>query len=62
MQMGGEGTRVKPDYVAAALTAYLEECGVSAEYSSYFVDKQYRPNPDDYQPTQVLAQLNLCPR
>ena len=59
MQMGGEGTRVKPDYVAAALTAYLEECGVSAEY---FVDKQYRPNPDDYQPTQVLAQLNLRPR
>jgi len=62
LQMGGQGARLTPDYVAAVLTAYLEECGVSAEYSSYFVDKQYRPNLDDYQPTQVLAQMNLRPK
>jgi len=61
LQMSGEGTRFKPDYVGIALGSYFAQCSIAADYASYFVDTQYRPNPDDYQPTQVLAQFNLRP-
>jgi len=60
-QLGGEGVGIKPDLIGGAIAAYLLECGVSAEGEPYFVDPVYRPNPDDYQPSQLILQYNLRP-
>jgi len=61
LQLGGEGVGIKPDLIGGAIAAYLLECGVSAEGEPYFVDPVYRPNPDDYQPSQLILQYNLRP-
>ena len=61
LQLGGEGVGIKPDLIGSAIAAYFEACGVSAEADPYFVDPVYRPNPNDYQPSQLILQYNLRP-
>ncbi len=61
LQLGGEGIGIKPDLIGSAIAAYFEACGVSAEADPYFVDPVYRPNPNDYQPSQLILQYNLRP-
>jgi len=62
LQLGGEGTGFKPDVIENMLAVYLESCGMLVDWVSYFIDPTYRPNPDDYQPSQVLCQINVRPR
>jgi hypothetical protein len=61
LQLGGEGVGIKPDLIGSAIAAYFEACGVSAVADPYFVDPVYRPNPNDYQPSQLILQYNLRP-
>lgn len=40
------------------LLEYLRRCGVqSPKYLQYLLDEQYRPNPKDYSPTEIVYQL-----
>ena len=61
LQLGGEGVGIKPDLMGSAIAAYLQACGVSAEGQPYFVDSVYRPNPDDYLPSQLILDFSLRP-
>ncbi len=40
------------------LLEYLRRCGVvKAKYLQYLLDEEYRPNPKDFLPTEILYQL-----
>lgn len=51
-----EPNRTNPQ--AETLLEYLRRCGIKkAKYLQYLLDEEYRPNPKDYQPTEILYQL-----
>lgn len=39
------------------LLEYLRRCGLQAKYLQYLLDENYRENPKDFTPTEVLYQL-----
>ncbi len=60
IQFTGEGFLFHPDYVDCTLLAYLRRCGVGgAKALQYLLDTEYRPNPKDYNPTEILYQISL---
>jgi hypothetical protein len=49
-----------PDYVGETLLAYLRRSGVpKARYLQYLLDTEYREDPRDYNPTEVLYQITV---
>ena len=51
-----------PDYVVETLLSYLRQNGVKkAKALQYFLDDQYRENPKDYSPTEIVYQIILDP-
>ena len=60
LQITGEGSRFSPDFLGCTLAAFWEkELSLSAEYETYFVDEEYRPNPKDYFPDEQLLQFTI---
>lgn len=64
LQITGEGSRFIPDFISPTIAALFEDIlggKVTVEWESYFVDSQYRPNPKDFFPDEILLQLTLTP-
>ena len=60
VQFTGENSLFHPDYVVETLLSYLRRCGVkSCNSLQYFLDTEYRPNPKDYSPSEILYQIVL---
>lgn len=48
----------KKNVCTETLLEYLRRCGVvKAKYLQYLLDEEYRPNPKDFLPTEILYQL-----
>jgi len=59
LQITGEQSRFGPDYVGATLAALWESIGIKSTWEVFFVDPEYRPNPKDYYPNEMLLQFTL---
>ena len=55
------GGRLSAGLALPALAAYLRACGAEVRDSSEFFVDEYRENPMDYKPSQVLVELTLVP-
>mmetsp|Transcript_22914 Transcript_22914/g.32064 ORF Transcript_22914/g.32064 Transcript_22914/m.32064 type:complete len:362 (+) Transcript_22914:154-1239(+) len=45
LQITGEKSRFSPEFVGTTLAAMWESAGIKVSYETYFVDREYRPNP-----------------
>jgi len=59
--LNGENARVSPELMAPTLAAYVRACGAVVKDSSQFFVDEYRPNPFEYRPSQLLLELTLAP-
>mmetsp|Transcript_7023 Transcript_7023/g.20758 ORF Transcript_7023/g.20758 Transcript_7023/m.20758 type:complete len:300 (-) Transcript_7023:90-989(-) len=57
LQSGTE--RFFPDFVGSAVGHIFEECGTQTTHIEYYLDDAYRPEPDEYRPTQTLIQFTV---
>ena len=49
-----------PELIANTLESYLRQSKVKGvKYLQYFLDTEYRENPKDYAPTEILYQFIL---
>lgn len=59
LQITGEQSRFAPDFVGPTLAALWESIGIKSSWEVFFVDNEYRPNPKDYFPNEVVLQFTL---
>ena len=60
LQITAEGSRFTPEFIGTTLAAALEDDGtMKAQYETYFVDREHRPNPKDYFPDEQLLQFTI---
>jgi hypothetical protein len=49
-----------PKFVGTTIAAmWKKELSLKVEYETYFVDEEYRPNPEDFFPAEELLQYNI---
>ena len=49
-----------PKFVGTTIAAmWKKELSLKVEYETYFVDEEYRPNPEDFFPAKELLQYNI---
>lgn len=59
LQITGEQSRFAPDFIGPTLAALWERASIRSSWDTFFVDQEYRPNPKDYFPNEVLLQFTL---
>jgi hypothetical protein len=57
IQFTGEGFLFHVDYIGETLLGWLRDCGVKSKYLQYLLDTEYRENPRDYLPSEILYQI-----